>query len=707
VDATEDYRFAASGRLLFTDGSTLHSVPGDASGPATALGDLAGPYRLSPDGTRVVFRSYFVPFDLFLMSRVVDGGMPGIQIVAGLVQEGFQVYRDVVLYFDSGLFSVPIDRVQAPVRLDAFPATGFVTRFALDREGARAVFVKDQRLFSVLAHRGDGVAELAGGIDGDDPVFVAPRPPRTHARRTPDGRELASPDVVFLLEQAGVKELCSAPLDGSRAPLVLNLPFFLTETAGVVSGFLVRGPWLVYRAQEDEAYVDQMFAQRLDQPGPAVELAGPVKQYDLSTGAIALPSGRYVYTHRYQLLSAPLDGSAAVQLSSAYEPGEGVPQFALDAGETRAVFLQATSAFGPLELFVRPVDGSAAALRLSPAGTDVRDFRLGPDGTRAVYRADPVAGQDEIFSVPLDGSAPPVKLNGPIPPFYQGVRAYGFSPDGQRVVYVAFQDADPYPELHSAAIDGSGEVQIAEPDGTFDALSDDFAVASSGFVVYTAEADTDGKLELYGVPLLGGAAPVKLNGPFIAEGDVYRFEPTADGSRVVFAADDLVNHRLELFSAPVAGGSPAVRLSGNTTEGSDPYFQLDPSSSRVVFQRGPYSSPGSPWHVFSVPIDGSSGPLELDESVSFSLLPGGARVLHTKWVPHSVDSELFLVSTTGGKPVKVNGELTFTGSVYGFAAGSPGFVYTANQDDVNEIELYQAVITRRASSSTPTSTVAR
>lgn len=508
-----------------------------------------------------------------------------------------------------------------------------------------------------------------------------------------------------------MKELHSAPLDGSRAPLVLNLPFYLTETVGVVSDFLVRGPWLVYRAQEDEAYVDQLFGQRLDQPGPAVELAGPLIQYDLSMGAIALPSGRYVYPHGSQLHSVPLDGSAAVQLSSSYEPGQGVAQFALDAGETRAVFLQATSAFGPLELFVRPVDGSAPALRLSPAGTDVRDFRLGPDGTRAVYRADPVAGSYDIFNVPLDGSAAPVKLNGQIPPYYEGVHSYGFSPDGLRVVYVATQDADAFLELHSAAIDGSGEVQLDEPP-ILDALYFSiFEVSTSGFVVYSAGDDMQGKVELYSVPLMGGSAPVKLNGQLIDEGDVfYRFTLTSDGSRVVFAADDLVDHRLELFSAPVDGTSPAVRLSGNTTEGSDPGFQLDPGGSRVVFRRGHYALPLS-WHVFNAPIDGSSTPLELDETASFasfSLLPGGARVLYTKSGPYSAaDLELYLVSTGGGKPVRVNGELPFLGSVEGFAAGSPGFVYTANQDDPNEVELYQVVITRRTSSSTPTRTVTR
>jgi Tol biopolymer transport system component len=439
VHATDDYRFGAFGRLLFTDGSTLYSVPADASGPMTAFGALGGPYRFTPDGTRVVFESY--SSGTLLISRPVDGSLPG-RVIAGPSAPDFQVYRSLVLFRAVDLFAVPVDGSLPPFELDRSGTLAGVDGFALDRDGDRAVFVRGGRLYSVSVNDFDGVTELASDVQPESALFVARRPALTHARRAADGRELSSADVVFLRQLEGVDELLTVPLDGSRAPLVLNQPFTLTQPAGAVDGFLVRGPWVVYRAQEQQANVDQLFAQRLDQPGPAVELAGPVPSFpaELSAGVIALPSGRYVYQLGSRLLSVPLDGSAGVELTATI--GGNFPAFHVDADETRIAFLQA-SGFS-LELWIRPVDGGAPMLRLSPSGVNVRDFELSPDGTRAVYRADAVA-QNEIFSVPLDGSAPPVKLNGAIAPSYEGVRSYGFSPDGQRLVYVAYQDADPFP----------------------------------------------------------------------------------------------------------------------------------------------------------------------------------------------------------------------------------------------------------------------
>src|SRR4029077_1474999 len=44
----------------------------------------------------------------------------------------------------------------------------------------------------------------------------------------------------------------------------------------------------------------------------------------------------------------------------------------------------------------------------------LQEFALTPDGTRAVYRGDQLTdGLDELFMVPLDGSAAPLNLSSP------------------------------------------------------------------------------------------------------------------------------------------------------------------------------------------------------------------------------------------------------------------------------------------------------
>ena len=75
------------------------------------------------------------------------------------------------------------------------------------------------------------------------------------------------------------------------------------------------------------------------------------------------------------------------------------------------------------------------------SGGDVDEFRVSPDSSRVVYRADQDTDNvDELYSVPLAGGSP-VKLNGPL---VSGGYVWYFqvSPDSSRVVYHASQDTN-------------------------------------------------------------------------------------------------------------------------------------------------------------------------------------------------------------------------------------------------------------------------
>jgi predicted outer membrane repeat protein len=106
------------------------------------------------------------------------------------------------------------------------------------------------------------------------------------------------------------------------------------------------------------------------------------------------------------------------------------------------------------ELYSVPLDGSAEPVKLNGAlvsGGAVWEFQISPDSSQVVYVADQDrAAVRELYGVPLDGSVAPVKLNGAL--VSGGTVDYRFqiSPDSSQVVYVADQDTDGVHELYAS-----------------------------------------------------------------------------------------------------------------------------------------------------------------------------------------------------------------------------------------------------------------
>ena len=89
-----------------------------------------------------------------------------------------------------------------------------------------------------------------------------------------------------------------------------------------------------------------------------------------------------------------------------------------------------------VELASAPSDGSQAPVLLNTplfGNRAVTDFKISPDGTRVIYRADEgLFAVLDLFSVPIDGSASPTKLNGTLH-VNADIDSYLVSPDGSNV----------------------------------------------------------------------------------------------------------------------------------------------------------------------------------------------------------------------------------------------------------------------------------
>lgn len=279
----------------------------------------------------------------------------------------------------------------------------------------------------------------------------------------------------------------------------------------------------------------------------------------------------------------------------------------------RVVYLGANS-LGKEQLFSVPLDGSADPVLLTDPlheHYDVYAHDLAPDGSRVVYRAyfDPIAGlpTSYVASVPVDGSEEPVDLG-----FLYWFRV---SPDSTSVIANVVGTGDSE-ELARAPIDGSSPPVLVTtpPSAPASRIKECVISPDSSRIVFVQDRETPGVFELYCVPMEGGT-PTKLSPPLVSGGDVCPgnvFEPrfSPDSSRVIYVADQEVDERMELYSVPLDGG-PAVKLNGPLVAGGDVALsgqrrlaQVTADGTRVVYVADQLVD--GVFELFSVPITGGA-----------------------------------------------------------------------------------------------------
>lgn len=393
---------------------------------------------------------------------------------------------------------------------------------------------------------------------------------------------------------------------------------------------------VVYLANGDSTNFDELFA--VPASGGQVRKLNPsFTEGDGITGFRFSSDGQSVIYRGDQdteeiaeLYTVPWAGGSPVQLNQPLPHDGEVGEFVVGAG--RVFFTAETS------LTVRELDevaeGGGVVTPLSDpplgvsgsAGTPFLSF----DESRVVFTATQ-SGTTDLFSLPLDGSAPAVRLNDPLPPGGRiALLRLGAADD--RVVF-ATQDGfnQCRCKLYSTVLDGTGgTVQLNSlEDGEVRSAS----LSGDGlWVAFTTRGlefgDPD---QLFTVPAAGGVVQqINTSGD-----DVDSFAFSADDQRLVFETD------AGLFSAPVRDGSP-VLLSAETGA-----FAIRPDSTLVAFEDDDTNG------LFTVPIDGG-GVTELLASTGGRPQFGsdGERIFF-RYTPGSLDN-LFSIPTGGGAAVQLN-----------------------------------------------------
>jgi dipeptidyl aminopeptidase/acylaminoacyl peptidase len=550
----------------------LYVVPLDASQPPLKLSPpLDAGYvwnaQLTPDATQVVFLAgpanggpnelYVAPVDgsapaFHLNEPVASGNILGDVTSFQLTPDATGLVYRADLDADENFDLVSVDAHGVGRRLGD-GAGSVLTGYALTPDSTRAVF--QTLVGSEHALRVAGLADGAA-LTLDEDVRGFPEPFRFQAGRVVYRRAVTS----------STDELRSAALDGLSPPVVLHGPLasfasvgeFRAGAAGVV----------VFVADLVTDGAAEVWAAPLAGGAPPVRLSpalvtgGSVTSVELdASGTWAVFLADAHVNNRFELYSAPVDGSRpARRLDGALLPLGDVTEFALTPDGERVVYRADQLADGRFDLFSVPLRGSpprharpggtapTRTLLLSalPPGRAVQpDWRLSPDGTQVVYRANATDVLVlELLRAPIDGSTPPVALSGALPTTAD-VAAFRIAPDQSRVAFVADSRLDLVMEPFSVPFAGGTVVPLAQLP-SFAAVSELRIEASSHDLVYTAAAQSPAQIELYRVPLDGSAPARRLNPTPTLGGDVLTdFLPLPVG--VVYRADQQRDDVFELY----------------------------------------------------------------------------------------------------------------------------------------------------------------
>jgi hypothetical protein len=255
----------------------------------------------------------------------------------------------------------------------------------------------------------------------------------------------------------------------SAAQIKLNPPLARDPAQGgglVAFAFSPDGDYLLMRADQ-RAGVFELFQGPSDGSGPAVRIHPELPDWAdvLALGAYAgeriLFIGDLQVDERHELWSVPALGGPLARLSAVPVAGGDVGSFRVTADGLFAVYRADQDVDERHELYRVPTDGSAAPVRLNPPLpplADVASFQLSADGARVVYRADQdTDGRNELYAVRLDAPGTAQKLNAPLPSG-SGVSDFLLGPWPDIALFRV--TAGGSSELWSVPVDGSAPAQL-------------------------------------------------------------------------------------------------------------------------------------------------------------------------------------------------------------------------------------------------------
>ena len=328
-------------------------------------------------------------------------------------------------------------------------------------------------------------------------------------------------------------------------------------------------------------------------------------------------------------------------------------------------------------VYVATPDGGGQPVCISgptPAKSDAQWTVWSPDGRFVATVGDyETAGEFQVHVATPDGTSF-TPVSGTLPgamDVNQIVNALAWSPDATQLAYAVFipdtapESLDCLVDLYVVAPDTASPTLVghrARP--TFD--GGPYWSPDSERLAYIADPNETDVFELYVAPADGSAAPTKLSGALVAGGNV-QGQPawSPDGQWLAFVADMDVVGQMELYVVPAAGGVEPTKLSGPMVPGA-PGLELSypplwsPDGTQVAYGAVAETTDihHSAYYVVAMPPGNPPVKINLDvcgAPARPQWSPDGTRlaILCSTW-PACVGYSTYVVSP-GQEPVLVSG----------------------------------------------------
>lgn len=399
---------------------------------------------------------------------------------------------------------------------------------------------------------------------------------------------------------------------------------------------------------------------------------------------------------RAELFSVLLPNGDPVKLSPDTITNNGgvtIFKVAESAGVDRVVFAAGTINQSLLDLYSVPVDGSAPAIQLNANITDKsgngifspneRDaFEISPDGSKVVFVQDRTTGT-HLYSIDIDDASTPEALFTPT----SGDEAIiGYDLTNSAVVYAIDSDStsdDPADNtIYSNAIGGGAEQELISTAPTSTTIQSDIQIAPNGNeVYYRADFETDDRadINLYSSTIGSQAAPNRINNDPTYTTVVTEGFKFDSASNVYYIADGDTEDLNQLYDASANLISQSGEATPNPITAASvgaEVFIID--SSDVVY----HISGGDLYLGANQLVDATSRGNNDADIFNFLLAPDESYIVFTGDLDEDGVSELYRydISTTN---VTLIGATTGGETIadYGISPNSEFVVYTERNSD--------------------------